>query len=77
MYRQGSVVANSIVTYSTTSYSSVAALANAINSKTLQNTFQQVFSSSTNGNCTIDGLTNFIGCDKVTATMAPTGELCD
>ena len=75
--RQGSVVANSIVTYSTTSYSSVAAVNNAISSTALENAFQQVLSTSTNGTCNVDGLTNFIGCNNIKATMATTGELCD
>ena len=70
LYRQGSVVANSIVTYETTSYSSVAAVADAINSTELETTFTQVLSNSSNGTCAVDGLTNFTGCNQIASKMA-------
>lgn len=75
LYRQGSVIANAIVTYSTTSYSSVAAAAAAINSTQLQNTFIAVLINSTNGTCSVAGLNN-TNCD-VTATMATKSKLLD
>ena len=74
-YRKGSVVANSIVTYPTTAFSSVVAVATAISSAKLQAIFQQILNTSTNGTCIVNGLTNTstARCDKVTASMATKG----
>ena len=74
--RQGSVVANAAITYPTTSFATVAAVASAIPSTSVQSAFHDVLNTTTNGSCIVNALTSLTtaGCD-VKATMASTSAL--